>query len=187
MKIAQFEIPNADVYVVWEISNEDIGSFRRMFPVNSPQPEMFNNPDLFAILSWCLQRSWRLDSRDALRCLNSLAKREGLGATASGGFARPHTRMYLDFLRVRIIWLEFVEANLDLNAIDGEPCNTIVLQLSPPDQNGSHLRALEFTSRIRIQHGRITERIFEDRVNFEELGSDEVENLLHTDERLGLI
>ncbi|HUG71578.1 MAG TPA: PTS sugar transporter subunit IIA [Pirellulaceae bacterium] len=73
--------------------------------------------------------------------------REELGSTAIGrGFAVPHAE-HPSVVGV-IGNIGYVRPGIDFNSLDGEPVRTILLLLSPPNQPGDRLRALERISRV---------------------------------------
>lgn len=76
----------------------------------------------------------------------AIMTREDLGSTGIGqGVAVPHTR----YNKVsRLIGTVALSPNgVNFAVLDGEPVNILFLLISPPDQPGNHLRALENISR----------------------------------------
>ena len=79
--------------------------------------------------------------------ITAVMRREELGSTAIGrGFAVPHAE-HPSVAEV-IGNIGYVRHGIDFNSLDGEPVRTILLLLSPPNQPGNRLRALERISRV---------------------------------------
>jgi nitrogen PTS system EIIA component len=76
----------------------------------------------------------------------AILSREELGSTGIGqGVAVPHTRHpTVDHL---IGTVAISRRGVDFAALDGEPVDILFLLVSPPNQPGDHLRALENISR----------------------------------------
>jgi mannitol/fructose-specific phosphotransferase system IIA component (Ntr-type) len=76
----------------------------------------------------------------------AILNREELGSTGIGqGVAVPHTR-YPKVSRL-IGTVALSQRGVDFAALDGEPVDILFLLISPPNQPGDHLRALENISR----------------------------------------
>jgi mannitol/fructose-specific phosphotransferase system IIA component (Ntr-type) len=76
----------------------------------------------------------------------AILNREELGSTGIGqGVAVPHTR-YPKVNRL-IGTVALSRRGVDFAALDGEPVDILFLLISPPNQPGDHLRALENISR----------------------------------------
>lgn len=83
------------------------------------------------------------DSEDIVRAIQ---KRELLGSTGIGrGVAIPHTKHSSVNRLIGTVALSRAGVNFD--SLDGEPVHVFVLLISPQDQPGAHLRALENVSR----------------------------------------
>jgi len=83
------------------------------------------------------------DLEDVIR---AVMRREELGSTGIGrGIAIPHTKHAgVDRL---VGTLAISRPGVDFRSLDGEPAYIFVLLISPLDQSGNHLRALENVSR----------------------------------------
>lgn len=84
------------------------------------------------------------DNKDSV--VAAVMKREELGSTGIGkGIAVPHTKHPSTEKLVATIALH--GEGLDFASLDDEPVYILFLLISPPDQRGDHLRALETVSR----------------------------------------
>ena len=84
------------------------------------------------------------DQRDDI--VASILKREELGSTGIGrGVAVPHTKHPSVSKLVGTVGVS--EEGVDFDSLDGEPVQLFFLLISPPEQPGDHLRALESISR----------------------------------------
>ena len=78
--------------------------------------------------------------------VRAILGREELGSTGIGqGVAVPHTRHPTVQRLVGTVALS--RRGVDFAALDGDPVNIFFLLISPPNQPGDHLRALENISR----------------------------------------
>ncbi len=78
--------------------------------------------------------------------VRAILGREELGSTGIGqGVAVPHTRHPTVQKLVGTVALS--KKGVDFAALDGDPVNIFFLLISPPNQPGDHLRALENISR----------------------------------------
>ena len=78
--------------------------------------------------------------------VRAILGREELGSTGIGqGVAVPHTRHPTVSRLVGTVALS--RHGVDFAALDGDPVNIFFLLISPPNQPGDHLRALENISR----------------------------------------
>ncbi len=93
-----------------------------------------------------LCRAGSLAESDAESVIRAILNREELGSTGIGqGVAVPHTRHpKVDSL---IGTVALSHRGVDFAALDGEPVDILFLLVSPPNQPGDHLRALENISR----------------------------------------
>ena len=93
-----------------------------------------------------LVESGRLADGDLEGVARAILNREELGSTGIGqGVAVPHTRHpKVDRL---IGTVAISRKGVDFAALDGEPVDILFLLVSPPNQPGDHLRALENISR----------------------------------------
>lgn len=93
-----------------------------------------------------LNRAGRLGDADLDSVAKAILGREELGSTGIGqGVAVPHTRHPTVDRLVGTVALS--NRGVDFAALDGEPVNIFFLLISPPNQPGDHLRALENISR----------------------------------------
>jgi fructose-specific phosphotransferase system IIA component len=93
-----------------------------------------------------LQRSGRLALDDMESVIRAILGREELGSTGIGqGVAVPHTRH--PTLQRLIGTVALSRQGVDFAALDGEPVDIFFLLVSPQNQPGDHLRALENISR----------------------------------------
>ncbi|HEV3167410.1 MAG TPA: PTS sugar transporter subunit IIA [Isosphaeraceae bacterium] len=93
-----------------------------------------------------LHQAGRLAENDLDSVARAILSREELGSTGIGqGVAVPHTRHpTVDRL---IGTVAISRRGVDFAALDGEPVDILFLLVSPPNQPGDHLRALENISR----------------------------------------
>jgi mannitol/fructose-specific phosphotransferase system IIA component (Ntr-type) len=93
-----------------------------------------------------LCRAGHLADGDLEGVSRAILNREELGSTGIGqGVAVPHTRYNkVDHL---IGTVALSRQGVDFAALDGEPVDILFLLISPPNQPGDHLRALENISR----------------------------------------
>ncbi len=90
--------------------------------------------------------SGRLAEADADGVARAILNREELGSTGIGqGVAVPHTRHPKVDRLIGTVALS--RKGVDFAALDGEPVDVLFLLVSPPNQPGDHLRALENISR----------------------------------------
>lgn len=93
-----------------------------------------------------LVRAGSLAESDAEGVVRAIMNREELGSTGIGqGVAVPHTRHPKVDRLVGTVALS--RKGVDFAALDGEPVDILFLLVSPPNQPGDHLRALENISR----------------------------------------
>lgn len=93
-----------------------------------------------------LHRSGRLADSDTESVIRAILSREELGSTGIGqGVAVPHTRH--PTLQKLIGTVALSRRGVDFAALDGEPVDIFFLLVSPQNQPGDHLRALENISR----------------------------------------
>jgi mannitol/fructose-specific phosphotransferase system IIA component (Ntr-type) len=93
-----------------------------------------------------LHDAGRLAEGDLDSVARAILNREELGSTGIGqGVAVPHTRHpKVDHL---VGTVALSRRGVDFAALDGEPVDILFLLISPPNQPGDHLRALENISR----------------------------------------
>jgi len=88
-----------------------------------------------------------LTKRSAAAVTKAIMEREALGSTGIGrGIAVPHAK-HAAVKRV-IGVLGCSKKGVNFAAIDGEPVFLVFLLISPPDQPGPHLKALEHISGV---------------------------------------
>ena len=93
-----------------------------------------------------LVASGALEADDAEGIGKAIMNREVLGSTGIGqGVAVPHTRHPKVDKLVGTVAL--APQGVEFAALDGEPVDILFLLVSPPNQPGDHLRALENISR----------------------------------------
>lgn len=93
-----------------------------------------------------LREAGSLGEADMEGVARAILNREELGSTGIGqGVAVPHTRHpTVDHL---IGTVALSRRGVDFAALDGDPVDILFLLVSPPNQPGDHLRALENISR----------------------------------------
>jgi PTS system nitrogen regulatory IIA component len=93
-----------------------------------------------------LSQAGRLSEADLEGVSRAILGREELGSTGIGqGVAVPHTRHPTVNRLIGTVALS--RHGVDFAALDGEPVDIFFLLISPPNQPGDHLRALENISR----------------------------------------
>jgi mannitol/fructose-specific phosphotransferase system IIA component (Ntr-type) len=93
-----------------------------------------------------LVQAGSLGEADAEGVIRAIMNREELGSTGIGqGVAVPHTRHPKVDRLIGTVALS--RKGVDFAALDGEPVDILFLLVSPPNQPGDHLRALENISR----------------------------------------
>jgi len=93
-----------------------------------------------------LHDAGRLAEGDLDSVSRAILNREELGSTGIGqGVAVPHTRHPKVDRLIGTVALS--RRGVDFAALDGEPVDILFLLVSPPNQPGDHLRALENISR----------------------------------------
>jgi len=99
-----------------------------------------------------LQAAGRLTESDLDSVIRAIMSREDLGSTGIGqGVAVPHTRHPTVDRLIGTVALS--RRGVEFAALDGEPVDILFLLVSPPNQPGDHLRALENISRhLKDEH-----------------------------------
>ncbi len=93
-----------------------------------------------------LQAAGQVAEPDVEGVIRAILGREELGSTGIGqGVAVPHTRHPTVQRLVGTVALS--RRGVDFAALDGDPVDIFFLLISPPNQPGDHLRALENISR----------------------------------------
>jgi len=93
-----------------------------------------------------LYNAGQLAEADLESVTRAILNREELGSTGIGqGVAVPHTRHPTVSRLIGTVALS--RRGVDFTALDGEPVDILFLLISPPNQPGDHLRALENISR----------------------------------------
>lgn len=93
-----------------------------------------------------LHAAGQVPDPDVEGVIRAILGREELGSTGIGqGVAVPHTRHPTVHRLVGTVALS--RRGVDFAALDGDPVNIFFLLISPPNQPGDHLRALENISR----------------------------------------
>ncbi len=94
-----------------------------------------------------LSRAGQVPQESAAEIAAAFVRREQLGSTAiGGGYAVPHIKHRAVSKLVGVV--AYAPDGIDFRAVDGELVNMVILLVSPPDQPGDHLRALERISRF---------------------------------------
>jgi mannitol/fructose-specific phosphotransferase system IIA component (Ntr-type) len=115
-----------------------------------------------------LRDAGQLKPEDFEGVIRAILSREELGSTGIGqGVAVPHTRHPTAHRLVGTVALS--RQGVDFAALDGEPVHIFFLLISPPNQPGEHLRALEMISRHLkddefvsfLRQARTREQVFE--------------------------
>lgn len=95
---------------------------------------------------YSLHRAGKLAESELDSVARAILSREELGSTGIGqGVAVPHTRHPTVNRLIGTVALS--QRGVDFAALDGEPVDIFFLLVSPPNQPGDHLRALENISR----------------------------------------
>lgn len=93
-----------------------------------------------------LAAAGRLSEADTDSVAKAILNREELGSTGIGqGVAVPHTRHPKADRLIGTVAIS--RKGVDFAALDGDPVDIFFLLVSPPNQPGDHLRALENISR----------------------------------------
>lgn len=93
-----------------------------------------------------LHAAGKIAEGDQEGVIKAILSREELGSTGIGqGVAVPHTRHPSATRLIGTVALS--RRGVDFAALDGEPVDILFLLVSPPNQPGDHLRALENISR----------------------------------------
>lgn len=93
-----------------------------------------------------LAKAGRLSEADTDSVAKAILNREELGSTGIGqGVAVPHTRHPKADRLIGTVAIS--RKGVDFAALDGDPVDIFFLLVSPPNQPGDHLRALENISR----------------------------------------
>lgn len=102
--------------------------------------------DAIREIVYSLRDAGSLSEADVESIIRAILNREELGSTGIGqGVAVPHTRHPKVDKLVGTVALS--RQGVEFAALDGERVDTLFLLVSPPNQPGDHLRALENISR----------------------------------------
>ena len=94
-----------------------------------------------------LSEAGHIPKESAADVTAAFIRREQLGSTAiGGGYAVPHVKH--PSITTLVGAIGYSPDGIDFRALDGELVNTVILLISPPNQPGEHLRALERISRF---------------------------------------
>ncbi len=94
-----------------------------------------------------LSEAGHIPKESAPDVTGAFIRREQLGSTAiGGGYAVPHVKH--PAINKLVGAVGYAPDGVDFRALDGEMVNMIILLISPPNQPGDHLRALERISRF---------------------------------------
>jgi len=103
-------------------------------------------PEAIREIVMSLLQAGRLKESELESVIQAILNREELGSTGIGqGVAVPHTRHPSVDRLIGTVALS--RQGVDFSALDGEPVDILFLLVSPPNQPGDHLRALENISR----------------------------------------
>lgn len=111
-----------------------------------------NKRDAITEIVASLHQAGELAREDLEGVVQAIMSREELGSTGIGQrVAVPHTRHQTVDRLVGTVALS--HEGVEFAALDGDPVDILFLLISPPDQPGDHLRALENISRhLRDDH-----------------------------------
>ena len=102
--------------------------------------------EVIAELVAALVAAGQIREEESDSILKAIMKREELGSTGIGrGIAVPHTKHPSVERLVATVGVS--QGGIDFNSLDGDKVQLFFLLISPPDQPGDHLRALENISR----------------------------------------
>ncbi len=103
--------------------------------------------EAIGMLVEALSATGHVPKESATDVTGAFIRREQLGSTAiGGGYAVPHVKHpAIDKL---VGAVSYSPNGIDFHALDGELVNMVILLVSPPNQPGDHLRALERISRF---------------------------------------
>mgnify|MGYP005854522707 CR=1 FL=1 len=108
--------------------------------------ESTTKPEVVREVARGLQTAGLLSEEDFESVIKAILSREELGSTGIGqGVAVPHTRHPSAQRLLGAVALS--RRGVDFAALDGEPVYVFFLLISPPNQPGDHLRALENITR----------------------------------------
>jgi mannitol/fructose-specific phosphotransferase system IIA component (Ntr-type) len=94
-----------------------------------------------------LAKAGHVPEESAADVTAAFIRREQLGSTAiGGGYAVPHVKH--PAISALVGAVGYAPDGIDFRAVDGELVNIVILLMSPPNQPGDHLRALERISRF---------------------------------------
>ncbi len=100
--------------------------------------------DAIIELVQALQQTGAFESAHTGDVLAAVMRREQLGSTGIGrGIAIPHSRHSSVAQLAGVLAVTHLPVGIPFDAIDGEPVYLLVLMISPQDQPGLHLRALD--------------------------------------------
>ena len=89
----------------------------------------------------------RLTGKESARAFEAVLRREQVGSTGIGnGVAIPHVK--LDGVKRLAAVLGVHSTGLDFRAIDGERVQIVFLVVRPADDQGEHLKFLQWVSRL---------------------------------------
>lgn len=93
-----------------------------------------------------LQDAGKIAPEESEGIVNAIIRREELGSTGIGRWvAVPHTKH--NSIKKMVGTVAISQHGVNFESLDGEPVRVLFLLISPPDQPGEHLRALENISR----------------------------------------
>jgi PTS system fructose-specific IIA component/PTS system nitrogen regulatory IIA component len=109
-----------------------------------PAVSATSRDDAIAEMVQALQAAGAFDPSGTPDIIAAVLRREQLGSTGIGrGIAIPHSRHASVSQLVGALALCPRPEGIGFDAIDGEPVHVMVLLISPQDQPGHHLRALD--------------------------------------------
>lgn len=111
-----------------------------------PDAQVSSKDEVIRQMIDSLKACGSISEDDSENIVSAILKREELGSTGIGnGIAVPHTKH--NAVGKLIATVALVKDGVDFASLDGEDVYILFLLISPKDQPGDHLRALETVSR----------------------------------------
>lgn len=109
-----------------------------------PSLDVATRDECIAVLVKRLEDTGAFAPEKSKEVLDAIMRREHLGSTGIGrGIAIPHSRHSAVNTLVGALALCRKPGGINFESIDGEPVDVVVLMISPQEQPGPHLRALD--------------------------------------------
>jgi nitrogen PTS system EIIA component len=113
-------------------------------PAIVPQLSSSTRDEVITELVQALQKTGAFDAAHTSDVLAAVMRRETLGSTGIGrGIAIPHSRHSSVAQLAGVLGVTHLPNGIPFDAIDDAPVHVMVLMISPQDQPGLHLRALD--------------------------------------------